>query len=155
MNYEEKMAQLGYPLPAPGTNDLHKPFAPAIKTGNLVFVSGNACRVAGELKYTGIVGDSISLDKAQDAAIICFVNCLKAVRDTIGSLDAITKIVNIKGYVASTPTFTGQPQVMNPVSDLAIQIFGENGKHSRVALGMASLPGGTPVEVEIVVEVQE
>lgn len=153
MNCEEKLAAAGYPLPSPDGKNT-KPFAPAVRTGNLVFVSGNAARVDGALKYTGIVGDTITLEQARDAAVICFVNCLKAVRDLTGSLEQIERIVNIKGYVASTPAFVQQPEVMNAVTDLANSVFAEKGSHSRIAMGASSLPGGTPVEVEIVVEVK-
>ncbi|MEH7393334.1 RidA family protein [Bacillus sp. JJ1474] len=152
MNYEEKLIKAGYKLPDPAQAN-QRPFEDGIKTGNLLFVSGNAAKVDGVLKYKGIVGDTVSIEEAQEAAKIAFANCLAAVRNIMGSLDSIKKIVNIKGYVASTPDFTDQPEVMNEVSFLASEVFGEAGKHSRVAMGAASLPGGTPVEVEIVVEV--
>ena len=153
MNYEEKLSNAGYPLPAPDAKNT-KPFEPAVQAGNLVFVSGNAARVGGALKYTGIAGDTITLEQAQDAAIICFVNCLKSIRDMFGSLDAIERIVNIKGFVASAPSFTKQPEVMNPVTELANAVFGTAGRHSRIAVGASSLPGGTPVELEIIVQVK-
>ena len=121
---------------------------------NLIFVSGNAARVDGELKYKGIVGKNVTLEEAQDAAKICFVNCLAAVKKIEGSLETISRIVNVKGYVASTPEFTKQPQVMDAVSQMIYEVFGDAGKHSRVAVGAASLPGNTPVEVEMVVEVK-
>ncbi|MFP3390562.1 RidA family protein [Brevibacillus sp. SIMBA_040] len=152
MNYEEKLEKAGYKLPD-RLKQNERPFEGGIRTGNLIFVSGNAAKVDGVLKYKGIVGDNISLEQAQDAAKIAFVNCLATVRNMMGSLDSIKKIVNIKGYVASTADFINQPEVMNAVSFLANEVFGEAGKHSRAALGTASLPGGTPVEVEIVVEV--
>jgi enamine deaminase RidA (YjgF/YER057c/UK114 family) len=150
MNYEEKLAKEGYKLP---TEVNKRIFEAGVKTGNLIFVSGNAAKVDGVLKYKGIVGDTISIEQAQDAANIAFVNCLATVRNMMGSLDCIKRIVNIKGYVASTSDFTEQPIVMNAVSALAVEVFGEAGKHSRVTLGTTSLPEGTPVEVEIVVEV--
>ncbi len=153
MSYEAQLENMGYPVPELPVVSA-RPFEPGIKTGNLIFVSGNAARVGGELKYTGIVGKDVTLQEAQDAARICFVNCLAAVKKLEGSLDAITRIVNIKGYVASSPDFTSQPKVMDEVSKLAWEVFGEAGKHSRVALGAASLPGNTPVEVEMVVEVR-
>jgi enamine deaminase RidA (YjgF/YER057c/UK114 family) len=153
MTYEEKLAQAGYSLPAPGGKNT-KPFEPAVRTGNLVFVSGNAARVDGALKYAGIVGASITMPQARDAAIVSFINCLKAVRDMVGELEQIERIVNIKGFVASTPAFVDQPEVLNAVSDLVNSVFGEKGRHSRVAVGAASLPGGTPVEVEIIVQVK-
>ncbi|MEY8337657.1 RidA family protein [Lachnospiraceae bacterium 62-35] len=153
MSYEAELETRGFPIPELLTVS-EKPFEPGIKTGNLIFVSGNAARVGGELKYTGIVGRDVTLEQAQEAAKICFVNCLAAIKKLEGNLDTVAKIVNIKGYVASTPEFTGQPKVMDGVSKLACEVFGEAGKHSRAALGTASLPGGTPVEVEMVVEVK-
>lgn len=153
MSYESELEKRGYKVPAlPAVST--KPFECGIKTGNLIFVSGNAARINGELKYTGIVGKNVTLEEAQDAAKICFVNCLAAVKKLEGSLDCITRIVNIKGFVASMPEFTSQPKVMDPVSQMAYEVFGEAGKHSRVAMGAVSLPGNTPVEVEMVVEVK-
>lgn len=152
MNYEERLEKAGYDLGAQVKNT--RVFEGGVKTGKLIFVSGNAAKVNGVLKYEGIVGDTISIEQAQDAAKIAFVNCLKTVRDMTGSLDNIKQIVNIKGYVASTADFIEQPTVMDAVSMLANNVFGEAGKHSRVSLGASSLPGGTPVEVEIVVEVK-
>lgn len=151
MTYEENLEGKGYKLPSQSNKRI---FEAGVRTGNLIFVSGNAAKVEGVLKYKGIVGDTVTLEQAQDAAKIAFVNCLATVRNMMGSLDRMKRIVNIKGYVASTPEFTDQPKVLDEVSALAIEIFGEVGKHSRVSLGTSSLPEGTPVEVEIVVEVE-
>ncbi len=152
LNYEKKLESLAYKLPAKNQGN-KRVFEDGVQTGDLIFVSGNAAKVDGVLKYEGIVGDTVTLEQAQDAAKIAFINCLATVRNMIGSLDDIKKIVNIKGYVASTPDFIEQPAVMNAVSELARDVFGEVGRHSRIAVGAASLPGGTPVEVEMVVEV--
>ncbi|WP_438296594.1 RidA family protein [Sporosarcina sp. FA15] len=153
MGYEERLENEGYKLPEQVKQN-KRLFEGGVRTGNLIFVSGNAAKVDGILKYQGIVGDTIAIEEAQDAAKIAFVNCLATVRNMMGSLDGIKKIVNIKGYVASTADFIEQPEVMDAVSALVNEVFGEAGKHSRVSMGTASLPGGTPVEVEIVVEVK-
>ncbi|QNK87436.1 RidA family protein [Sporosarcina sp. resist] len=153
MGYEERLENEGYKLPEQ-VKQSKRLFEAGVRTGNLIFVSGNAAKVDGILKYQGIVGDTIAIEEAQDAAKIAFVNCLATVRNMMGSLDGIKKIVNIKGYVASTADFIEQPEVMDAVSALVNEVFGEAGKHSRVSMGTASLPGGTPVEVEIVVEVK-
>ena len=153
MGYEERLENEGYKLPEQVKQN-KRLFEGGVRTGNLIFVSGNAAKVDGVLKYQGIVGDTIAIEEAQDAAKIAFVNCLATVRNMMGSLEGITKIVNIKGYVASTADFIEQPEVMDAVSALVNEVFGEAGKHSRVSMGTASLPGGTPVEVEIVVEVK-
>lgn len=150
MNFEKNLEVMGYKF---STMKNKRVFESAVITGNLIFVSGHAAKVDGELKYKGIVGNSVSLKEAQEAAKICFINCLAAVRDQIGSLDKIKRIVNIKGYVASTPEFIDQPEVMNELSILINEVFGEVGKHSRVSLGVSSLPEGTPVEVELIVEI--
>ena len=153
MGYEEKLENEGYKLPVQVKRN-KRLFEGGVRTGNLIFVSGNAAKVDGILKYQGIVGDTITIEEAQDAAKIAFVNCLATVRNMMGSLNSIKQIVNIKGYVASTVDFIEQPEVMDAVSALVNEVFGEAGKHSRVSLGTASLPGGTPVEVEIVVELK-
>lgn len=153
MNYEEKLKNAGFTLAGKKALNAH-PFESAVRTGQLVFVSGHAARVDGELIHKGIVGGEVSLEQAQEAAKAAFINCLKAVKDLTGDLDEIVRIVNIKGYVASTPEFKDQPLVINSVSDLVNQVFEEAGKHSRVAVGAASLPGGTSVEVELIVEVK-
>ena len=117
------------------------------RSGNLIFVSGHAGRLNGELINKGIVGDNVSIEQAQETAKAAFVNCLRAVKEQVGDLDEITRIVNIKGYV-STPEFTDIPKVMDAVTELANKVFGEAGKHS--CSSECPLPGGTSVEVEIV-----
>ena len=153
MNYEEKLKKAGFTLSVNTVPNI-RPFESAVQAGNLVFVSGHAARVNGELIHKGIVGGNVTVQQAQEASRAALINCLKAVKELIGDLDKIVRVVNIKGYVASTPEFTEQPQVMNAVSDLVNQVFGEAGKHSRVAVGASSLPGGTSVEVELIVEVK-
>lgn len=153
MMYEKKLELEGYTLNNNGKKNI-RPFESAVRSGNLIFVSGHASRINGELINKGIVGDNVTLPMAQEAAKACFVNCLRAVKEVVGDLDQIVRIVNIKGYVASTPEFIDQPAVMNAVTDMCNRVFGDAGKHSRIAVGVASLPGGTSVEVEIIVEVK-
>ncbi|MGE4352553.1 MAG: RidA family protein [Oscillospiraceae bacterium] len=153
MNYEEKLKREGYSFTTNSAPNA-RPFESAVRTGQLIFVSGHAARVNGELIHKGIVGAGVTVSQAQEAATAALLNCLKAVKDVTGDLDEIVRIVNIKGYVASTPDFTGQPQVMNAVSELVNEVFGDAGRHSRVAIGTSSLPGGSSVEVELVVEVK-
>lgn len=129
-------------------------FKPAIQSGNMVFSSGNTPTVDGTLKYKGKAGIDVTVDEAKDAAIICFVNCLSAVKAVIGDLDKIKRFVKITGFVNCAGDFTAQPDVMNAVSKLANDVFGEKGGHARSALGVYSLPGGATVEIEIVVEVE-
>lgn len=154
MKYEKQLEAAGYFL-EDGESTAVRPFNSVVRTGNLLFVSGHAAKTKGKLMYQGIVGANVSPEQAKRAAEIAFVNCLQAVKREMGSLDTVVRIVNMKGYIASTPEFIGQPQVMDAASELANKVFGDAGKHSRVALGMASLPGGTPVEIELVIEVRE
>ena len=154
MLFEEKLEQEGYPLETKGKPNI-RPFESAVQTGRLIFVSGHAGRLNGELINKGIVGENITLEQAQECAKAAFVNCLKAVKEMTGDLDRISRIVSIRGYIASRPEFTDQPKVMDAVTDLANRVFGDVGRHSRAAIGVASLPGGTSVEVEMVAEVEE
>jgi len=149
---EMKLNQLGLNLP-----DAPKPVAayiPAKQTGNLVFTAGQLPMVNGELISKGLLGQDVEIDEANKAARICTLNALAAIKGVIGDLDRIKQIVRVVGYVASVPTFTQQPAVVNGASELLLEIFGENGKHARSAVGMAVLPLNASVEIELTVEVE-
>jgi enamine deaminase RidA (YjgF/YER057c/UK114 family) len=149
---EMKLNQLGLNLP-----DAPKPVAayiPAKQTGNLVFTAGQLPMVSGELISKGLLGQDVEIDEANKAAKICTLNALAAIKGVIGDLDRIKQIVRVVGYVASIPTFTQQPAVVNGASELLLEIFGENGKHARSAVGMAVLPLNASVEIELTVEVE-
>jgi enamine deaminase RidA (YjgF/YER057c/UK114 family) len=149
---EMKLNQLGLNLP-----DAPKPVAayiPAKQTGNLVFTAGQLPMVNGELIFKGLLGQDVEIDEANKAARICTLNALAAIKGVIGDLDRIKQIVRVVGYVASVPTFTQQPAVVNGASELLLEIFGENGKHARSAVGMAALPLNASVEIELTVEVE-
>ena len=150
--YEKILHDLGLKLPyAP------KPVAayiPAKQTGNLVFTAGQLPMVNGELISKGLLGQDVEIDEANKAARICTLNALAAIKGVIGDLDRIKQIVRVVGYVASVPTFTQQPAVVNGASELLLEIFGENGKHARSAVGMAVLPLNASVEIELTVEVE-
>jgi enamine deaminase RidA (YjgF/YER057c/UK114 family) len=151
--YEARLAELGIELP-----DVAPPVAayvPAVVTGSLVHTSGQLPFVAGALPASGKVGDGHGLVPAGDAngyARTSALNALAAVRAELGSLDRITRIVKLVGFVASDPAFTGQPGVVNGASEVLGEIFGEAGRHARSAVGVAVLPLDAPVEVELVVE---
>jgi enamine deaminase RidA (YjgF/YER057c/UK114 family) len=152
VNIENRLGQIGLKLP-----DAPKPVAaytPAKQTGNLVFTAGQLPMVNGELISKGLLGQDVEIDEANKAARICTLNALAAIKGVIGDLDRIKQIVRVVGYVASVPTFTQQPAVVNGASELLLQIFGENGKHARSAVGMAVLPLNASVEVELTVEVE-
>lgn len=148
---EERLAALGLSLP-----DVARPVAayvPAVRTGSYVYTSGQLPIVAGELTATGKVGGAVSPELAKDLARTCALNALAAIRSEVGDLSAVTRVVKVVGFVASTPDFTGQPGVVNGASELLGEVFGDAGAHARSAVGVTALPLDAPVEVEIVVEV--
>jgi enamine deaminase RidA (YjgF/YER057c/UK114 family) len=148
----DRLAELGIELP-----EVAAPVAayvPAVVQGNLVYTSGQLPFVAGALPATGKVGDGHGLvpaADAQDFARTAALNALAAVQSVIGSLDRVTQIVKVTGFVASAPEFTGQPGVINGASTVLGEIFGDLGVHARSAVGVAVLPLDSPVEVEIIV----
>ncbi len=149
---EERLKDKNLTLP-----EAPKPVAayiPAKQTGKLVFTAGQLPMVNGELISKGLLGQDVEIDEANKAARICTLNALAAIKGVIGDLDRIKQIVRVVGYVASVPTFTQQPAVVNGASELLLEIFGENGKHARSAVGMAVLPLNASVEIELTVEVE-
>ena len=149
---ESRISELNISLP-----EAPKPVAayiPAKQTGKLVFTAGQLPMVNGELISKGILGQDVEIDEANKAARICTLNALAAIKGVIGDLDRIKQIVRVVGYVASVPTFTQQPAVVNGASELLLEIFGENGKHARSAVGMAALPLNASVEIELTVEIE-
>lgn len=148
--WTDRLAELGIPLP-----EVVAPVAayvPAVRTGSLVFTAGQVPIVAGEVAATGKVGAEISGEEAKQYARICALNALAAVDGLVG-LDSVVRIVKVVGFVASAEGFTGQPAVVNGASEVLGEIFGDAGKHARSAVGVAELPLGVPVEVELVVEI--
>ncbi len=128
-------------------------YLPAVRSGSLVFTSGQLPMVGGALLVTGKVGGDVSPDAATGLARICALNGLAAVHALVG-LDAVSRVVKVVGYVASTPDFTGQPLVIDGASEFLGDVFGDAGAHARSAVGVAALPLDAPVEVELVVEVR-
>jgi len=148
---EARLAELGIQLP-----DVVPPVAaytPAVVDGNHVYTSGQLPMVSGALPATGKVGDGHGLVPADDAkgyARTCALNALAAAKSVIGSLDRVTRIVKVVGFVASDPSFTGQPGVINGASEVLGEIFGDAGVHARSAVGVSVLPLDSPVEVELI-----
>jgi enamine deaminase RidA (YjgF/YER057c/UK114 family) len=137
--------------------EIPKPVAayiPAKQTGNLVFTAGQLPMVNGELITKGLLGQDVEIEDAKNAARICTLNALAAIKGVIGDLDRIKQVVRVVGYVASIPTFTQQPAIVNGASELLLEIFGEKGKHARSAVGIAVLPLNASVEIELTVEVE-
>ncbi|MEO9276395.1 MAG: RidA family protein [Nitrososphaera sp.] len=147
---DEKLAKMNIALPSPP-----KPagsYIPVVKTGNLVFVSGQIPMRDGKVQVTGKIPTNTTVEEAQSAAKLCILNALSQIKSEIGSLDRISRIVRVSGFVNSSPDFTEQPKVINAASDLLYEIFGENGKHSRIAVGVASLPLDSSVEIDVIAE---
>ena len=152
---EDRLAELGLTVP-----EVAAPVAayvPAVRDGDLVFTSGQLPMVEGVLAATGKVGEGEGLigpDEAKRLAETCALNAIAAVRSVVGDLDSVTRVVKVVGFVASDPSVTGQPGVVNGASELLGEIFGEAGAHARSAVGVSELPLDAPVEVELIVEVR-
>ncbi|PPH40304.1 LysR family transcriptional regulator [Rathayibacter sp. AY1E4] len=145
----ERLAELGVELPAVAVPA--GAYVPAVVHGGLVYTAGQIPFVDGSLPLVGKVGAEVSPEQAKELARTCALNALAAVADAIGSLDRVTRIVTLTGFVASASGFTGQPGVINGASELLGDVFGEPGRHARSAVGVAELPLGAPVEVELIV----
>ena len=148
---EERLKELSIKIPTPP-----KPagsYIPVVTTNNLAFVSGQIPMKEGKIVFEGKVPKEQSLDSAREAAKICIINGLAQLKANLGSLDKITKFVRISGFVNSSSNFTEQPKVINAASDLLVEIFGDMAKHSRIAVGVASLPLNSTVEIDMVVEI--
>ena len=149
----ERLAALGLTLP-PVTAPVAA-YVPALRTGPYVYVSGQLPVVEGKLPAVGKVGAEVSAEDAAGMARTCALNAIAAAASAAGGLEAIRRIVKVTGFVASAPGFNGQPQVINGASELLIEVFGEEGKHARSAVGVAELPLNAPVEVELIAEVRD
>lgn len=150
MSATERLAEQGITLPqvvAPVAA-----YVPAVRTGNLVYTAGQLPFVDGKLPVTGKVGADVAPDAGKALARVCALNALAAI-DSLVDLNSVTRVVKVVGFVASAPGFHGQPGVINGASELLAEVFGDNGKHARSAVGVAELPLGAPVEVELIVEV--
>jgi enamine deaminase RidA (YjgF/YER057c/UK114 family) len=151
MGYEEKLKSLGLELP-----EAPKPVAtyvPAVRTGSLLFLSGVLPMRNGQLAYAGKLGRDLGVAEGVEAAKVAMLNALAIAKQELGSLDRISRVVKVVGHVASAEGFTDQPQVLNGASDLLVAIFGEAGRHARVATGAAELPRRAAVEIEVILAV--
>lgn len=151
MTISARLAELGITLPA-----VAKPLAayvPAVRTGNLVYTSGQLPMQSGELTHIGKVGAEVPPEQGKIAARTCALNALAAI-DALAGIDSVVRVVKLVGFVASAPGFNGQPAVINGASEFLGEVFGETGAHARSAVGVSELPLGAPVEVELIVEVR-
>lgn len=151
MSYEDRFTQLGLEMPqAP------KPVAtyvPAVRAGELLFLSGVLPMQNGQLAFTGKLGRELTAQQGMEAAKIAMLNALAIAKQELGTLDRIARVVKVVGHVASAEGFSDQPLVLNGASDLLVEIFGEAGRHARVAIGVAELPRHAAVEIEVILAV--
>ena len=150
-SWHARLAELGIRLPAVAAPVAA--YVPAVRSGQLVYTSGQLPFVDGGLRRTGKVGGSVDAEDAAHDAKLCALNALAAIDDLVG-LDQVARVVRVVGYVASAEGFTGQPRVVNGASELLGRVFGDAGRHARSAIGVAELPLGAPVEVELTVELK-
>jgi enamine deaminase RidA (YjgF/YER057c/UK114 family) len=148
---EDRLTAIGLSLPQVPTPVAA--YVPAVRSGDLVWTSGQLPMVDGALAAVGKVGAEVDADTAKALARTCALNALAAIKGEIGDLGRVLRVVKVVGYVASAPGFTGQPHVVNGASELVGEVFGDAGRHARSAVGVAVLPLDAPVEVEMVVEV--
>lgn len=151
MSFELRLKELGIELPAapkPVAN-----YVPVVRVGDLLFLSGVLPSKEGQLVFTGKLGAEVSIEQGVAAARLAVLNALAIMKAEAGSLDRVKRIVKMVGHIASAPGFTDQPQVLNGASDLLVAVFGEAGRHARVAVGAAELPRQAPIEIELIVQV--
>jgi enamine deaminase RidA (YjgF/YER057c/UK114 family) len=148
MSYEAKLKDLGVQLP-PAPQPVAT-YIPAVRAGNLLFLSGVLPMRDGQLAFSGKLGRELTVDQGMEAAKLCILNALAIAKQELGSLDQISRVVKVVGHVASAEGFVQQPQVLNGASDLLVAVFGESGRHARVAVGAAELPRCAPVEIEVI-----
>ena len=150
---EDRISALG--LTVPEVVPPVAAYVPAVRDGNLVFTSGQLPMVDGKLAATGKVGAGVSAEDAKGYAATCALNAIAAIKAQLGDLDRVARVVKVVGFVASDPSFTGQPGVINGASELLGEAFGDKGVHARSAVGVAALPLDAPVEVEVIVSVAD
>ena len=148
---EQRLADLGITLPTPAAPIAN--YVPFVVTGNLVVISGQIPLVDGKVAFTGKVGEDITPDRAKEAARACFVNLLAQLKAATGDLDRVKRVVRLGGFIAAPAAFTGHAAVMNGASDLAVEVFGDAGRHARTTIGVPSLPADAAVEVEGMFEI--
>jgi len=152
MNAEQKLKELGIVLP-----ESPKPVANyvrAVRTGNLLFVSGHGPYNDGKTLISGKLGKELTIEEGYKTARNVALNCLASIRTSLGSLDKVRRVVKLLGMVNCTEDFKDQPKVVNGASDLLVEVFGEGGRHARSAVGMQALPNQIPVEIEMILEVE-
>ncbi len=148
---EKKLAELGITLPTPAAPIAT--YVGYVRTGSLLFVSGQLCLADGRLVATGQLGVAVSIEDGQAAARACAINLIAQVKAALGDLDRVVRVVRLNGFINSAPSFVDGPKVMNGASDLLVEAFGDKGRHARTTVGVAVLPNDAAVEVDGVFEV--
>ncbi|GBR06620.1 RidA family protein [Acetobacter oeni] len=148
---ESRLASLGITLPTPATPVAN--YLPWTRSGSLIVISGQLPLKDGKLLATGKLGDAVALETGTEAARYCLINLLAQLKTAVGDLSKVTRVVRLGGFIACTPEFTAHATVMNGASDLAVDVFGDAGRHARSTVGVPSLPLDAPVEVEGMFEV--
>jgi enamine deaminase RidA (YjgF/YER057c/UK114 family) len=151
MKIEKKLKELGITLPKPP--EPVAAYLPAVRVGDLLFLSGTTCYLDGEVLYTGRVGEELTLEEGYAAARQTALNLLSVIQAMLGDLDRVKRVVKLNGYVNSAREFDRQPEVINGASELLEEVYGERGRHARTALGVSALPSHIPVEIELIVQV--
>ncbi len=150
---EDKLKEIGYELPPPPPPG--GSYVPAVRTGNLVFLAGVVSRRADGSTIVGKLGRDLTIEEGYEAARLCGLNLLSNLKQELGNLDKVKRVVKLLAMVNSDPEFPSPPAVANGCSDLFVELFGEKGKHSRSAVGLATLPNGAAVEIEAIIEVED
>ncbi|WP_372637177.1 RidA family protein [Fodinibius sp.] len=151
---EERLAELGVDLGEEPTPPVAN-YVPTVRTGTLIFLSGHGPDKPDGSQVIGKVGEDLSIEEGQQAARLTGISLLTSLKAEVGDLNKVKRVVKVFGMVNATSDFTEHPQVINGFSDLMVDVFGEKGKHARAAVGMGSLPGNIPVEIDMIVEVDE
>lgn len=149
MIIETRLAELGLTLPDAASPAFN--YVPVVVWGDVAYVSGQLPKVGGEVQVTGKVPDEVSVEAAREAARVCILQAVACLKQELGDLDRVGRILKVTGFVNSGPGFSQQPHVINAASDLLTEIFGDAGRHARSAVGVAELPRRSPVEIELVV----
>jgi len=152
MNFENRLAEMGITLP--NTPAAAGNYVPSVRSGNLLYLSGTICAMEGKLTHTGQVGSDHSVESGYEAAQVCALNILANIKAALGSLDAVSRVVFVSGFVNAVSGFADSPAVINGASDLFVKVFGDAGKHARAAVAVAGLPKNSTVEIQVVVEVR-
>jgi enamine deaminase RidA (YjgF/YER057c/UK114 family) len=153
MKIERELEKLGLKLPDAPTPAAN--YVPAVRVGSLLFLSGHVPRLGNEFKFKGKVGRDLTLEQGYEAARLVTLNCLATIKNAVGDLDRVERIVKVLGFVNASEGFMETPKVLNGASDLLVQLYGENGRHARSAIGTSNLPFDIAVEIEMVVQLKD